>query len=168
MRDIKEFLKDFIIYVSIAVVVILTIKYVFSLEQVVGPSMEPNYKSGDLLFLNKITYRFKEPRLFDVVVIANDDTKYMIKRIIGLPGDTIEYKDNKLYINGEITKEYFNISGVTKDFSLEQFDYEVIPDGYYFVLGDNRENSKDSRTYGLISRKDIIGKVQFRIWPIFR
>lgn len=168
MRDIKEFLKDFIIYASIAVVVILTIKYVFSLEQVVGPSMEPNYKSGDLLFLNKITYRFKEPRLFDVVVIANDDTKYMIKRIIGLPGDTIEYKDNKLYINGEITKEYFNISGVTKDFSLEQFDYEVIPDGYYFVLGDNRENSKDSRTYGLISRKDIIGKVQFRIWPIFR
>ncbi len=168
MRDIKEFLKDFIVYISIAVVVILTIKYVFSLEQVVGPSMEPNYKSGDLLFLNKISYRFKEPRLFDVVVIANDDTKYMIKRIIGLPGDTIEYKDNKLYINGEVTKEYFNISGVTKDFSLEQFDYEVIPEGYYFVLGDNRENSKDSRVYGLISRKDIIGKVQFRIWPIVR
>ncbi len=168
MRDIKEFFKDFIVYILIAVAVILTIKYVFSLEQVVGPSMEPNYKSGDLLFLNKISYRFKEPRLFDVVVIANDDTKYMIKRIIGLPGDVIEYKDNKLYINGDVTKEYFNISGTTKEFSLAQLNYDVIPDGYYFVLGDNRENSKDSRTYGLISRDDIIGKVQFRIWPIIR
>lgn len=168
MRDIKEFFKDFIVYILIAVAVILTIKYVFSLEQVVGPSMEPNYKSGDLLFLNKISYRFKKPRLFDVVVIANDDTKYMIKRIIGLPGDVIEYKDNKLYINGDVTNEYFNISGTTKDFSLAQLNYDVIPDGYYFVLGDNRENSKDSRTYGLISRDDIIGKVQFRIWPIIR
>ncbi len=168
MRDIKEFLKDAIVYILIAVAVILIIKYVFSLEQVVGPSMEPNYKSGDLLFLNKISYKFKEPRLFDVVVIANDDTKYMIKRIIGLPGDTIEYKDNKLYINGEATKEYFDISGITKDFSLTQFNYDIIPDGYYFVLGDNRENSKDSRVYGLISRDDIIGKVQFRIWPIVR
>lgn len=168
MRDIKEFLKDAIVYVLIAVAVILIIKYVFSLEQVVGPSMEPNYRSGDLLFLNKISYKFKEPRLFDVVVIANDDTKYMIKRIIGLPGDAIEYKDNKLYINGEATKEYFDTSGITKDFSLTQFDYDVIPDGYYFVLGDNRENSKDSRVYGLISREDIIGKVQFRIWPIVR
>ena len=161
-------LKDAIVYILIAVAVILIIKYVFSLEQVVGPSMEPNYKSGDLLFLNKISYKFKEPRLFDVVVIANDDTKYMIKRIIGLPGDTIEYKDNKLYINGEATKEYFDISGITKDFSLTQFNYDIIPDGYYFVLGDNRENSKDSRVYGLISRDDIIGKVQFRIWPIVR
>ncbi|MCI8778214.1 MAG: signal peptidase I [Bacilli bacterium] len=168
MRDIKEFLKDAVVYVLIAVAVILIIKYVFSLEQVVGPSMEPNYRSGDLLFLNKISYKFKEPRLFDVVVIANDDTKYMIKRIIGLPGDTIEYKDNKLYINGEVTKEYFDTSGITKDFSLAQFDYDIIPDGYYFVLGDNRENSKDSRVYGLISREDIIGKVQFRIWPIVR
>lgn len=168
MRDIKEFLKDAIVYILIAVAVILIIKYVFSLEQVVGPSMEPNYRSGDLLFLNKISYKFKEPQLFDVVVIANDDTKYMIKRIIGLPGDTIEYKDNRLYINGEATKEYFDISGITKDFSLDQFDYDVIPDGYYFVLGDNRENSKDSRVYGLISREDIIGKVQFRIWPIVR
>ena len=85
MRDIKEFLKDFFTYASIIIVVILVIKYVASFQQVVGPSMEPNYKSGDLLFLDKISYKFTKPKIFDVVVIANDDTKYMIKRIIGLP-----------------------------------------------------------------------------------
>lgn len=168
MRDIKEFLKDFFTYASIIIVVILVIKYVASFQQVVGPSMEPNYKSGDLLFLDKISYKFTKPKIFDVVVIANDDTKYMIKRIIGLPGDDLEYKNNKLYINGKFVEEKFNITGKTDDFSLKDFEYEKIPDNYYFVLGDNRENSLDSRSYGLISIKDIIGKVRFRIWPIVR
>lgn len=168
MRDIKEFIKDFAIYFFIIVGVILTIKYVVSLEQVVGPSMQPNYKSGDLLLLNKISYRFRNPRMFEVVVISNDETKYMIKRIIGLPGDSIEYKDNKLYINGEVTKEYFETEGITNDFSLSELEYDVIPDDYYFVMGDNRENSLDSRYYGLIKKDQILGKVQFRLWPIFR
>lgn len=168
MRDIKEFIKDFAIYFVIIVGLILTIKYVVSLEQVVGPSMQPNYRSGDLLVLNKISYRFRNPRLFEVVVISNDETKYMIKRIIGLPGDHIAYKDNKLYINGEVTKEYFDIEGVTNDFSLSELEYDVIPDNYYFVMGDNRENSLDSRYYGLIKKDQILGKVQFRLWPIFR
>lgn len=168
MRDIKEFCKDFVVYFLIVVAVILCIKYVFSFQQVVGPSMEPNYKNGDLLILNKIGYRFKDPGLFDVVVIANDDTKYMIKRIVGLPGDKIEYKDDKLYLNGGVNKEYFNKTGKTDDFTLNDIGYDVIPEGYYFVLGDNRENSQDSRDYGLIKRSDIIGKVQFRLWPIIR
>lgn len=168
MRDIKEFIKDFAIYFFIIVGVILTIKYVVSLEQVVGPSMQPNYKSGDLLLLNKISYHFRNPRMFEVVVISNDETKYMIKRIIGLPGDSIEYKDNKLYINGEVTKEYFETEGITNDFSLSELEYDVIPDDYYFVMGDNRENSLDSRYYGLIKKDQILGKVQFRLWPIFR
>ena len=168
MRDIKEFLKDFFTYASIIIVVILIIKYVASFQQVVGPSMEPNYKSGDLLFLDKISYKFTKPKLFDVVVIANDDTKYMIKRIIGLPGDNIEYKDNKLFVNGKFVEENFEITGVTEDFSLKDLDYEKIPDDYYFVLGDNRENSLDNRKYGLINIKDVIGKVRFRIWPIVR
>lgn len=168
MRDIKEFIKDFTVYFVIIVGLILTIKYVVSLEQVVGPSMQPNYKSGDLLLLNKISYRFRNPRMFEVVVISNDETKYMIKRIIGLPGDSIEYKDNKLYINGEVTKEYFDTEGITNDFSLSELEYDVIPDDYYFVMGDNRENSLDSRYYGLIKKDQILGKVQFRLWPIFR
>ncbi len=168
MRDIKEFIKDFAIYFFVIVGVILIIKYVVSLEQVVGPSMQPNYKSGDLLILNKISYRFREPRMFEVVVISNDETKYMIKRIIGLPGDSIEYKDNKLYVNGEVTKEYFATEGITNNFSLSELEYDVIPDDYYFVMGDNRENSLDSRSYGLIKRNQILGKVQFRLWPIFR
>lgn len=168
MRDIKEFVKDFIVYVLIAIAIILTIKYVVSLEQVVGPSMQPNYRSGDLLLLNKISYRFRNPKMFEVVVISNDETKYMIKRIVGLPGDYVEYKDNKLYINGEVTKEYFDTEGTTADFSLSELEYNVIPDGYYFVMGDNRENSLDSRYYGLVKRDQIVGKVQFRLWPIFR
>ena len=90
----------------------------------------------------------------------------MIKRVVGLPGDYIEYKDNYLYVNGEKYKEPFINNVETEDFSLKDLGYDKIPDDMYLVLGDNRENSLDSRSYGLIKKKQIIGKAFFKIWPI--
>ena len=168
-RDIKELIKDTAKYIIIAIVALLLMLYVVSLQQVVGPSMYPNYQDGDILILNKLHYRIKKIKRFDVVAIKYNDTKYFIKRVIGLPGETITYQNGDLYVNGSLVNENFETTRVA-DFSLEDLGYEKIPDNYYLVVGDNRENSLDSRSkeVGLIPKKDFIGKVSFRIWPFKR
>ena len=90
----------------------------------------------------------------------------MIKRVVGLPGEVVEYKDNYVVINGVTYKEPFIDSNIkTNDFSIKDLGYDIIPNDMYLVLGDNRENSQDSRDYGLISKSEIIGKAWIRIWP---
>lgn len=167
MRTIKEFLKDSLKYIIIIAVVLLTVIYVVSLQQVVGPSMTPNYKDGDVLILNKLHYRLKKPKRFEVAVIKYNDSKYFIKRVIGLPGEHIAYKDGILYVNGVATEEKFNKIDDDEDFDLKDLGYDVIPDDFYLVVGDNRADSLDSRykEVGLINKKDFIGKIVIRIWP---
>ncbi len=169
LRDIKELLKDISKYIVIAVLVLLLVIYVVSLQQVVGPSMSPNYQDGDILILNKLHYKIHNPKRFEVVAIKYNDTKYFIKRVIGLPGETISYQNGILYVNGEVVEEKFKTT-TTADFSLEDLGYETIPKDYYLVVGDNRENSLDGRSkeVGLIHKKEFIGKVSFRIWPFRR
>lgn len=169
VRDITEFIKDMAKYIVIAIIVLLMVIYVVSLQQVVGPSMSPNYRDGDILILNKLYYRLKKPNRFDVVAVKYKDTKYFIKRVIGLPGETVRYQDGILYINNEVVEEKFETTE-TEDFSLETLGYDKIPEDYYLVVGDNRANSLDGRSkeVGLIHRKDFIGKVAFRIWPFRR
>ncbi len=121
------------------------------------------------MILDKISYRFNDIERFDIVVIKTNKTK-IIKRVIGLPGDKIEYKDNKLYINGEYVKEDF-LDKNTKTYDFTLYDltgYETIPEGYYFVMGDNREESSDSRIIGLISKKNIEGHAKYTIFPFRR
>lgn len=168
-RDIKEFVKDTAKYIAIAIFVLLLVIYVVSLQQVVGPSMSPNYRDGDILILNKLHYKLHNPKRFEVVAVKYKDTKYFIKRIIGLPGENISYKDGILYVNGEVVEEKFKTT-TTADFSLSVLGYETIPEDYYLIVGDNRENSLDGRSkeVGLIHKKDLIGKVAFRIWPFRR
>lgn len=168
-RSIKEFVKDMIKYGFIAITVLLTIIYIVSLQQVVGPSMSPNYRDGDILILNKLHYHIQKPKRFDVVAVKYKDTKYFIKRVIGLPGETVEYQNGILYINGKQVEEKFKTTK-TDDFKLEDIGYDIIPKDYYLVIGDNRENSLDGRAkeVGLIHKKDFIGKVFIRIWPIGR
>ena len=102
---------------------------------------------------------------FDIVII-NDGKDEIIKRVIGLPGEHISYKNNKLYVNGEVLKETFDFRNTT-DFNLEEVcTCSVIPSGKYLVLGDNRPISKDSRYLGLIDEDNILGKAIYRIWPI--
>lgn len=164
--DIKEFIKDSLKYVATIIVVFIIIIYVVSLQQIVGPSMKPNLNDGDVVILNKFYYRLFKVKRNQVIALSNNDTKYMVKRIIGLPGEKIEYKNNTLYINDKAYDESFLSSVITEDFSTKDIGYDIIPKDKYLVLGDNRENSMDGRDFGLISKKDIIGKVNLRIWPI--
>lgn len=168
LREPKEFLKDILSIVITAVAVILFIVYVGSIQQVVGPSMEPTLKEGDILILNKIGYKIFDIKRFDVVAVKTNTSKYFVKRVIGLPGDKIEYIDNVLHINGKAYKEPFlGKDTITDDFTITDLGYDTIPKGMYLVLGDNRTNSEDSRNpkIGLIKKEDILGKSSIRIFP---
>lgn len=167
LREVREFIIDTSKYILTMVVVIFIIMYVATVQQIIGSSMESKYKDQDIVILNKLHYRFFKIKRFDVVSLKYDGSKYLIKRVIGLPGDNIEYKNNKLFINGKKIEEYFlGKETNTEDFSLTTLGYEKIPKDMYLVLGDNRENSLDSREIGLVKRKDILGKIKLRIWPI--
>ena len=98
-----------------------------------------------------------------VIVVFNYNNSKLVKRIIGLPGEYVEYKDNQLYINNE--KIEFELDAYTYDFELSELGYKQIPEDYYLVLGDNRTNSLDSRRIGLISKEDILGTTTFTIFP---
>ena len=167
-REITEFFKDTLKYLIVIVVVLLIVLYVVTLQQVVGPSMQPTLNEGDVLILNKFHYYLFDVKRNDVVSLKYDGSKYLIKRVIGLPGESIYYKDNILYINGNPYKENIVEGLVTEDFDLKDLGYDKIPDDMYLVLGDNRGNSLDSRNkeVGLIKKEDIIGKVFIRIWPL--
>lgn len=164
--DIKEFLKDSAKYILTIIAVLVIVIYVVSVQQIMGPSMKPTLNNGDIVLLNKFQYRLFDVKRNQIIALNYKDTKYMVKRVIGLPGEKIEFKDNTLYINDKAYKEPFIKDVKTSDFSLKDINYDVIPKDMYLVLGDNRENSMDGRTFGLISKKDIIGKVSIRIWPL--
>ncbi len=162
LRDIKEFLKDALKYIIAIVVILIFAIYVVSFQEVIGPSMNNTLKSGDITVVNKLVFRLRNIKRNEIVSLKKDD-KIMVKRIIGLPGEHIEYKDNILYVDGKKISD--SRSSSTKDFKLESIGYETIPKDMYLVLGDNRTNSSDSRTFGLVKKSDIIGKVNIRIYP---
>ena len=166
-RGIIEFFRDALKYIVTAAIIFLLFIFVIGLQQVVGPSMSPTLKEGDVVVVNKLVYRFRDIKRNEIVVLSHDE-KYMIKRVIGIPGDYVEYKNNILYINGQGYEESFIDKNVihTDDFSLKDIGFNVIPEGKYFVVGDNRGDSLDSRSYGLVDKSKIIGKTMLRIWPL--
>ena len=155
----SDTVKEILSYVIIIIVVLLIKQFIVTPIRVNQSSMNNTLFDKDIMLLDKISYRFKDIKRFDIVVIKRNK-EYLIKRVIGLPGDMIEYKDNKLYVNNEIVKEDF-LHKQTDDYKLEK----VIPDNYYFVVGDNRPNSLDSRVIGLIKRDEILGKTNLVIFP---
>lgn len=159
-------IKDIIEYAVIIVVVILFRTFLFSPIRVTGASMVPTLKDGDIMILNKIGYSINGLNRFDIVVIKSDNEK-IIKRVIGLPGEHVEYSNDKLYINHKLVEEPFN-RRETEDFVLEMLGENKIPDNKYLVLGDNRPISKDSRIIGLIDKKDIEGYTSIVIFPFNR
>lgn len=163
-RDIKEFLKDSLKYIIMILIILIIVIYIVSFQQVIGPSMSPTLKDGDVLIVNKIIYKFREIKRNEVVVFKYDE-KLLIKRIVGLPNEHIAYNNNVMYVNGDPVKEEF-IDTTTDDFDIKELGYDVIPKGYYLVLGDNRNNSMDGRNFGLIKKEDIIGKAWIRLWPL--
>lgn len=164
--SIKEFLLDTIKYVVTLVVIFIIILYVVSIAQVVGNSMYPTLNNNEVLILNKLKYRFQDIEREDIISLTHDE-KHLIKRVIGLPGEKIDIVDNKLYINEEeYSEDYLKENLNYKDFHITDIGYDHIPDDMYLVLGDNRENSLDSRKIGLIKKSEINGKISFRFWPL--
>lgn len=165
--SIREFIIDFVKLIIVIVVILFLMIYVVSITQVVGNSMHSTLENGDVLVLNKIKYRFSDIKRGDIISLEYADTKYLIKRVIGLPGDTVSILDNTLYIDGKVYIENYLDEGLEyDDFELSSLGYTSIPDDMYLVLGDNREDSLDSREIGLIKKTEIIGKVSLRIWPL--
>ena len=148
--------KELLPYIMIVVVVVAIRAFIATPVRVYGASMNPTLEDGEILILKKYDRSLER---FDIVVLDYNGEK-LVKRVIGLPGEKIAYKDNKLYVDGKRVKEPFEHE-VTDDFELE----EQIPEGYYFVLGDNRINSTDSRMIGAISKEQIQGTTNFSIFP---
>ena len=166
-REVKEFFKDFGKYIIVAVGVILLFLYVISFMEVRGPSMNPTFNEGELVFVSKIHYKVFDIKRNDIIVFENNGVKNLIKRVIGKKKKKIEYKDNTLYINDKaFVEEYLAEGTITNNFKTSDVGEEIIPSDCYLVLGDNRTNSQDSRELGCISKDNIIGKVTFRFWPI--
>ena len=148
-------------YVIIILVVVLIRTFIMTPVQVDGASMYPTLEDKEILILKKYDHSFKR---FDVIVFDYKGSR-LIKRIVGLPGETIEYKNNKLYVDGEQVAENFDRNADTEDFKLEDIGYDVIPEGKYFVMGDNRTNSTDSRIIGLVDEDQIKGSTNLSIFP---
>lgn len=173
----KKILKEVIPYIIILIIVVLIRTFIITPVTVVGDSMVPTLHNKELLLLSKISYKLHDIERFDIVVIKEDD--WIIKRIIGLPGENVFYENNTLYVDGSPVVDNY-AKGDTSDFSLDDiciaslekdnFNYDCpidkIPEDYYLVLGDNRLISKDSRSVGLIPKEEIQGKVVLRFWPL--
>ncbi|HLQ84233.1 MAG TPA: signal peptidase I [Pseudogracilibacillus sp.] len=174
MEKKRNELFDWIKAIIIALIIAFLIRgFVVSPIIVDGPSMQPTLYDRDQMIVNKFTYHFSEPERFDIVVFHATEEKDYIKRVIGLPGEHVEVKNNQLYINDIKTNEYFlndNEDIETIDFTLESLpgNYDVIPDNKVLVLGDNRENSTDSRMIGLVDIDEIVGKTSLVYWPFQR
>lgn len=161
-----KIIKEIVPYLVIVAVVVLIRTFIITPVVVSGPSMNPTLKNGQVLILNKLAHNYQRHDIVVVKANINGRSERIVKRIIGLPLERVEYRDHKLYINNKKTRDDF--SNITEDFSLDDINEEVIPKDCYLVLGDNRNNSLDSRDVrlGIVKKSDIIGEPIFRIWPL--
>ena len=167
------FLRSFFLLLVVLLLTSLVIRYIGQRTMVEGISMEPTLYDGDNLILDKVTYRFSDPKRFDIVVFPfkyKEKTNY-IKRIIGLPGETVQIDEyGCIYINGEILPESYGKEIISSDRIGLAYEPIVLGEDEYFVMGDNRNHSTDSRTevVGNVKRSEIIGRAWLRIWPFSR
>lgn len=165
---VKELLS-LIIYIGIVVLLcFIIINFVGCRSRVEGESMMPTLNNKDNLWVDKLSYTFGNPKRFDVIIFNyNEDTTY-VKRIIGLPGETVRIdKDGKIYINEKLLVENYGMEKITANNLGRASQPVLLGKDEYFVLGDNRNNSSDSRwaDVGNVQREDIVGKVVLRIYP---
>lgn len=169
-KALKEILSTGVYLLIVLGVTFLLITYVGQRTEVNGESMENTLQNADNLIVDKITYRFEDPKRYDIIVFPfkyKEDT-YYIKRIIGLPGETVQIDANGvIYIDGEVLFESYGREVIRPDTVGIAINPITLADDEYFVLGDNRNDSSDSRTelVGNIKRSDIIGRAWLRIWP---
>ena len=180
---IREFLRWILILLLFFGIAFLIVHFVGERTVVSGESMYPTLRDGDNLVVDKITYRFRDPKRYDIVVFPfrYQEGTFYIKRVIGLPGETVQIQDGDIYINGKVLKESYGYEEIRNPgFASGTVTLGENPGSAsteltlgadeYFVLGDNRNNSSDSRepSVGMISRDEIIGRAFLRIWPLSR
>ena len=168
-KGIVKELLGWIVYIAIIIgVTWLIITFVGQRTRVSGHSMEATLHDGDNLIVDKLSYHFREPKRFEIIVFPyrHKENTYYIKRIIGLPGETVQVKDGYVYINGEKLDENYGLE-VMEDAGIAAEPIELGEDEY-FVLGDNRNHSADSRdpSVGILHRDELIGRAWVRIWPL--
>ncbi|WP_246096642.1 signal peptidase I [Paenibacillus sinopodophylli] len=165
MTETEDWAKTLVIAFS---VVLLLHFFVFNLSKVEGHSMEPTLTEHEWLFVNKFIFLVSKPKFGDVVILKEPDTgdgeqKYLVKRIVGTPGDKIEVHDQRLYRNGQLVEEPYT------DSLIEDMSYgpEIINEGHFFVMGDNRHSraSLDSRSFHAVPEELIRGRADFILWP---
>ncbi len=163
---IVDFIQTVVVFAAITTIIYL---FIAQPHKVSGYSMFPNYHDGDYIITDKLTYRLGQPKRGDIVVFKNprDDSQDFIKRIIGLPSETIKLENGSIFINGQkLNEPYLSTDMVTEGEAFLQEGEEIkIGEDQYFVLGDNRIRSQDSREWGPINKQVIIGKVFLRYWP---
>lgn len=166
-RTIWEIIK----FAAVALLIILPIRFWIAQPFIVsGASMDPSFFSGDYLIIDELSYQFQEPKRGEVVIFKppQEQGRFFIKRIIGLPGDVVEIKSNKIYIynkeypKGMIIDEFYLSQSVNTYPDLRM----VLGQGEYFVLGDNRMHSSDSRIWGAVKEDSIVGRALIRLWPV--
>ena len=150
---------------SAAVYATLIVTFGFQVARVEGRSMEPTLEDQDRLVVNKLAYRIHDPKVGDIVMLLhpNNPSQTLVKRIVAEPGDMVAFREGLVLRNGVVSEEDF----IPEDRrSREDRASVVVPEGYYFVLGDHRNNSSDSRAFGPVPKKYILGRVQVRWWPL--
>lgn len=178
MKKVLSFISDILKTVIIALIIVIPIRFfLFQPFIVQGQSMEPNFKTGNYLIVDELSYRFRQPQRGEIIVFKypkNPSQRY-IKRIVGLPGEEIEIKNSEVLISGKVLDESKYLSEKVK---TKLIDREILPNyeftkitlgkNEYFVLGDNRFFSYDSRYWGSVPKENIIGRVFIRLWPLIQ
>ncbi|RUS46608.1 signal peptidase I [Cohnella sp. AR92] len=168
----RKELWDWIRALAIAFIIVVLLRvFVFQLSTVKSISMQPTLYEKQWLFINKISYKFGNPSRGDVVILKDPSDEpghktLLVKRIVGLPGDRLEVRDKKLYVNGTLQVEAYTDADI-EDGDIQPFS---VSEGHYFVMGDNRhrDSSKDSRSFGEVPESLIKGRADLIIWPISR
>ena len=173
-RGFVEFIKDTLSYFITAAIIAFVFIFIIAIVPVVGNSMSPTLNDGDFTIVIRFIYEFKDVDRGDIVNIKTSDRLRYVKRVIGLPGENVKYLNGVLYINDVQVTDYVSNDVITNNFTFEDICSNedcpdgVIPDNMYLVLGDNREDSYDSRDpdLGLILKDEIHGKVIYKVWPL--
>jgi signal peptidase I len=159
---VAKYIRDIIITIVTALAIFLVLQATVGSYKVYGPSMLPGIKNGYYIMVNKVEYYFQNPKRGDIIVFHSPNTAStdLIKRVIGLPGDTIKVENGKVYVNNTPLVEPYVSEAPDYKYPADQ-----VPPDQYFVLGDNRNNSTDSHTGWFLPRQNIIGKAWITYWP---